>query len=138
MRASAVATRRPALSTRPSVRITPLVSLMPRTNEILNSSVGVASARRQRALHREPHRGIQEDRGIAAMHRADRIVMAQTRHAVNHDGAGFDRAVERLDRLHDRRLRQPSREDRADKIEPRHRCYHVDGYDTVFNSVLAG
>src|ERR1700740_1524448 len=39
MRASAVATRRPALSTRPSVRITPLVSLMPRTNEILNSSV---------------------------------------------------------------------------------------------------
>ena len=28
-----------ALSTRPSVRTTPLVSLMPRTNEILNSSV---------------------------------------------------------------------------------------------------
>src|SRR6476646_12282688 len=72
------------------------------------------------------------------MHRADRIVMAQTRHAVNHDGAGFDRAVERLDRLHDRRLRQSSREDRADKIEPRHRCYRVDGYDAVFDSLLAG
>src|SRR5215475_7562641 len=39
IRASAVATRRPALSTRPSVRTTPLVALMPRTNEILNSSV---------------------------------------------------------------------------------------------------
>src|ERR1700741_214842 len=72
------------------------------------------------------------------MHRADRIVMAQTRHAVNHDGAGFDGAVERLDRLHDRRLRQSSREDRADKIEPRHRCHHVDGYDAVFDSLLAG
>src|SRR6516162_2608727 len=72
------------------------------------------------------------------MHRADRIVVAQTRHAVNHDRAGFDRAVERLDRLHDRRLRQSSREDRADKIEPRHRCHHVDGYDAVFDSLLAG
>src|ERR1700757_149848 len=72
------------------------------------------------------------------MHRADRIVVAQTRHAVNHYGAGFDRAVERLDRLHNRRLRQSSREYRADKIEPRHRCHHVDGYDAVFDSLLAG
>src|ERR1700758_5168845 len=71
------------------------------------------------------------------MHRADRIVMAQTRHAVNHNGAGFDRAVERLDRLHDRRLRQSSREDRADEIEPRHRCHHVERYDAVFDSLLA-
>src|SRR4029077_14616962 len=72
------------------------------------------------------------------MHRADRIVMAQTRHAVNHDGAGFDRAVERLDRLHDWRVRQSSREDRAHKIEPRHRSHNVDGYDAVFNSLPAG
>ena len=64
--------------------------------------------------------------------------MAQTRHAVNHDGAGFGCAVERLDRLHDRRLRQSPREDRADKIEPRHRCHHIDGYDAVFDSRLAG
>src|SRR4029077_9346928 len=48
------------------------------------------------------------------------------------------RTVERLDRLHDRRLRQSSREDRADKLEPRHRCHHVDGYDAVFDSLLAG
>src|SRR5258707_1719250 len=72
------------------------------------------------------------------MHRADRIVMAQTRHAVNHDGTGFDRTVERLDRLHDRRLRQPSRENPADKIEPPHRRDHVDGYDAVFDNLLAG
>ena len=64
--------------------------------------------------------------------------MAQTWHAVDHDDAGFGRAVERLDRLHDRRLRQSPREDRADEIEPRHRCHHVDGHNAVFDCPLAG
>src|ERR1700761_3274126 len=72
------------------------------------------------------------------MHRADRIVMAPTRYAVNHDLTGFDRTVERLDGLHDRRLRQSSRKDCADKVEPRHRYHYVDGYDAVFNSLRAG
>jgi len=27
-------------------------------------------------------------------------------------------------------------EDRADKIEPRHRCHHVDGYGAVFDTCL--
>jgi hypothetical protein len=49
---------------------------------------GVAGTRGQRALHGEPHRGIQEDRGIAAVHRADRIIVAQSRHAVDHDEPG--------------------------------------------------
>jgi hypothetical protein len=57
---------------------------------------------------------------------------------VNHDGAGFGCAVEQLARLHDQRLHQSFREDRADEIEPRHRCQHVDGYDAVLDSLLTG
>jgi hypothetical protein len=34
---------------------------------------------------------------------------------MDHGDAGFGRAVERLDRLHDRRLRQSPREDRRTK-----------------------
>ena len=63
--------------------------------------------------------------------------MAQSRHAVEHDDAGLGRAVERLDRLHDRLLRQLPHEDRADKIEPRHRCHHVDRSDAVLDWLLA-
>ena len=50
------------------------------------------------------------------MYRADRIVMPDAGHAVDHDRAGIGRAIERFDRLHDRRLRQFAGKDRADEI----------------------
>jgi hypothetical protein len=57
---------------------------------------------------------------------------------VDHDDAGFGRAVERLDRLHDRRLGQSPREDRANEIEPGHRRHDIDGHNAVFDWLLAG
>ena len=38
---------------------------------------GVAGSRRQRRMHRQPHRRIQQRRGVAAMHGADRIVVPE-------------------------------------------------------------
>jgi diadenosine tetraphosphatase ApaH/serine/threonine PP2A family protein phosphatase len=86
---------------------------------------GVAGALRQHGVDRKPHRRIQQDRGIAAMHRADRIVVPETGDAVKHDDAGFGRGVKGLDGLHDRRRRQFALEDGADEIEARHRRHDI-------------
>src|SRR3954451_2199480 len=57
---------------------------------------GVAGRLWAHRLHGKTHRGVQQRRGVAAMHRADRVVMLQTWHAMEHHMAGLRRAVERL------------------------------------------
>jgi len=94
---------------------------------------GVAGARRQHRMHREPHRGIEQGGGIAAMYRADRVVMPKTGDAVHHHDAGIGGGVERLDGLHDRRRRQFAVEDGADEFDAGHRGHDVGRRDAVFD-----
>ena len=97
---------------------------------------GVAGPRRQHRMHGKAHRRIQQGRGVAAMHRADRVVMPEGRDAVDHDHARLGRAVKGFDGLHDRRRRQFAVKGGADEIDPGHRCHDFGGRHAVFD--LAG
>jgi hypothetical protein len=50
---------------------------------------GVAGAVGKRGVNGKSHRGIPQDRGIAAVHRADRIVVPKARHGCGPAGLSF-------------------------------------------------
>jgi hypothetical protein len=93
---------------------------------------GVACACRQHGVNRKSHRRIQQRRGVAAMHRTDRIVMPEGGNAVHRHDARLGAGIEGLNGLQDRRRRQPPGEDRAHEIDARHQGHHWRGRDAVF------
>ena len=122
---------------RPSARTGPVSLVSGRTKFNLSSSVVQVSPLVQRREDRAAERGIEQGRGEAAMHAADRIVVAKLRQALEHRAAvlGFDQV--KVQQLGDRRLRQRAADDRFEKAEPVIGLEHLRRHDAVFLPVRA-
>ena len=75
-------------------------------------------ALRQRGLDRARHARVEQRQREAAVHRADRIVMLELRHAFEHGLAGLDLDEVEAEQVGDRRLRQRAVDDGLEKSEP--------------------